>query len=46
MSKSRHVRTYDALHMGRSCIDLCSSSIGAPFTEIKEFAAYVGEVAH
>ena len=42
MSKSKHGRKYDALHMGRSCIDLYSTNIGAPFSEIKEFAAYVG----
>jgi len=35
-------RTYDILCMGRSCIDLYSNDIGAPFAEIKSFAAYVG----
>jgi sugar/nucleoside kinase (ribokinase family) len=35
-------RTFDVLHMGRSCIDLYSNDIGAPFEEIKTFAAYVG----
>jgi len=28
--------------MGRSCIDLYANEIGAPFIEIKSFAAYVG----
>ena len=35
-------KTYDSLHMGRSSIDLYSNDIGAPFTEINSFAAYVG----
>src|ERR671929_406010 len=35
-------RRYDILAMGRSSIDLYSNEIGAPFTEIKSFAAYVG----
>lgn len=35
-------RTYDSLHMGRSSIDLYSNDVGAPFPEIKSFAAYVG----
>jgi 5-dehydro-2-deoxygluconokinase len=35
-------RTYDTLHMGRSCIDLYSNDVGAPFAEITSFAAYVG----
>src|SRR5262249_50869001 len=35
-------RTYDILCIGRSCIDLYSNDIGAPFFEIKSFAAYVG----
>lgn len=35
-------RNYDLLTMGRSSIDLYSNDIGAPFTEIKSFAAYVG----
>ena len=35
-------RTYDTLHMGRSSIDLYANDIGAPFAEIKSFAAYVG----
>jgi 5-dehydro-2-deoxygluconokinase len=33
---------HDAFHMGRSCIDLYSNDIGAPFAEITNFAAYVG----
>ncbi len=33
---------YETLHMGRSSIDLYSNDIGAPFTEIQSFAAYVG----
>ncbi len=35
-------RTFDVLAMGRSSIDLYSNDIGAPFPEIKSFAAYVG----
>ncbi len=35
-------RTYDILTMGRSSIDLYSNDVGAPFVEIKSFAAYVG----
>src|SRR6185436_1049515 len=35
-------RTYDILLMGRSSIDLYANEIGAPFHEIKNFAAYVG----
>ena len=35
-------RSYDILAMGRSCIDLYANEIGAPFIEIKSFAAYVG----
>ncbi len=34
--------SYDTLHMGRSCIDLYSNDVGAPFVEISSFAAYVG----
>lgn len=34
--------TYDTLHMGRSSIDLYSNDVGAPFVDIKSFAAYVG----
>lgn len=35
-------RQFDALHMGRCGLDLYSNDIGAPFTEIRSFAAYVG----
>jgi len=35
-------KTYDVLSMGRSSIDLYSNDIGAPFADIKSFAAYVG----
>jgi 5-dehydro-2-deoxygluconokinase len=35
-------RSYDILAMGRSSIDLYANEIGAPFTEIKSFSAYVG----
>jgi len=35
-------RTYDVLAMGRSSIDLYANEIGAPFTEVKSFSAYVG----
>ena len=35
-------RTFDTLHMGRCGLDLYSNDIGAPFTEIQSFAAYVG----
>ena len=34
--------TYDILHLGRSSLDLYSNDVGAPFVEIKSFAAYVG----
>ena len=33
---------YDTFHMGRSSIDLYSNDVGAPFEEIRSFAAYVG----
>ncbi|MCB0162995.1 MAG: 5-dehydro-2-deoxygluconokinase [Anaerolineae bacterium] len=33
---------YDSLHMGRSSIDLYANDVGAPFVDIKSFAAYVG----
>ncbi len=33
---------YDSIHMGRSSIDLYSNDVGAPFPEIRSFAAYVG----
>ena len=35
-------RTYDVLTMGRSSIDLYANDVGAPFVDIKSFAAYVG----
>ena len=35
-------RNVDVLLMGRSSIDLYANEIGAPFPEIKNFAAYVG----
>ena len=35
-------REYDLLTVGRSSIDLYANEVGAPFTEIKSFAAYVG----
>ena len=35
-------KTYDTLHMGRSSIDLYSNDVGAPFSDINSFAAYVG----
>jgi 5-dehydro-2-deoxygluconokinase len=34
--------SYDVLAMGRSSIDLYANEIGAPFTEVKSFNAYVG----
>ncbi len=33
---------YDTLHMGRSSIDLYANDVGAPFEQIRSFAAYVG----
>jgi 5-dehydro-2-deoxygluconokinase len=33
---------WDVLAMGRSSIDLYSNDVGAPFTDITSFAAYVG----
>jgi 5-dehydro-2-deoxygluconokinase len=35
-------RRFDILLMGRSSIDLYANDIGAPFPEIRSFAAYVG----
>src|SRR5436853_529731 len=35
-------REFDLLAVGRSSIDLYANEVGAPFTEIKSFAAYVG----
>jgi 5-dehydro-2-deoxygluconokinase len=34
--------TYDALTMGRSCIDLYAHQVGVPITEVTSFDAYVG----
>src|SRR6476661_2905111 len=34
--------SFDLITMGRSSIDLYSNDVGAPFVEIKSFAAYVG----
>ena len=34
--------SYDLVAMGRSSIDLYANEVGAPFTEIGSFAAYVG----
>ncbi|MFN8498967.1 MAG: 5-dehydro-2-deoxygluconokinase [Anaerolineae bacterium] len=33
---------YDVISMGRSSIDLYANDVGAPFVDIKSFAAYVG----
>ena len=33
---------FDTLHMGRSGLDLYANDVGAPFVDIKSFAAYVG----
>jgi len=35
-------RAFDLLAVGRSSIDLYANEIGAPFTEVKTFSAYVG----
>ncbi len=35
-------RLYDILHVGRATIDFYSNDVGAPFVDIKNFAAYVG----
>jgi 5-dehydro-2-deoxygluconokinase len=35
-------RLYDILHVGRATIDFYSNEVGAPFVDIKSFAAYVG----
>src|SRR5262245_66363490 len=34
--------TYDLITMGRSSIDLYANDVGAPFVDIKSFAAYAG----
>jgi 5-dehydro-2-deoxygluconokinase len=36
------MKTYDVITMGRSSIDLYSNNIGAAFSDIESFAAYVG----
>jgi 5-dehydro-2-deoxygluconokinase len=41
-AKGEMDRSYDVLAIGRSSIDLYANEIGATFTEIKSFAAYVG----
>ena len=41
-SNRRVPNLFDSIHMGRSCMDLYSNDIGAPFAEIGSFAAYVG----
>ena len=33
---------FDLITMGRSSIDLYANEVGAPFVDIKSFAAYVG----
>jgi 5-dehydro-2-deoxygluconokinase len=39
---SNQEREYDLISMGRACLDLYANEIGAPFAEVKNFAAYVG----
>jgi 5-dehydro-2-deoxygluconokinase len=34
--------SFDLLSMGRSCIDLYSNDVGAPFVDVTSFGAYVG----
>src|SRR3712207_2203493 len=41
-ASGRGERDFDLLTVGRSSIDLYANEVGAPFTEIKSFAAYVG----
>jgi 5-dehydro-2-deoxygluconokinase len=38
----RPAAAYDLITMGRSSIDLYANEVGAPFVDIKSFAAYVG----
>ncbi len=38
-------KPYDVITMGRSCIDLYSNDVGAPFVDISSFASYVEWVA-
>src|ERR1700758_3721263 len=40
--RPRSAAIYDLLTMGRSSIDLYANDVGAPFVDIKSFAAYVG----
>ncbi|HWW74539.1 MAG TPA: 5-dehydro-2-deoxygluconokinase, partial [Pyrinomonadaceae bacterium] len=42
MRRTTNVDSYDILALGRSSIDLYANEIGAPFTEVKSFSAYVG----
>jgi len=35
-------KKYDVITLGRSCIDLYSQNVGAPFNDIKGFDAFVG----
>lgn len=39
---AKKMETYDILTIGRSSIDLYANDIGAPFTDIKSFGAFVG----
>ena len=34
--------TYDLIAMGRACLDLYANEVGVPFSEVQNFAAYVG----
>jgi 5-dehydro-2-deoxygluconokinase len=42
MSQASDSPTYDLVTIGRSSLDLYANDVGAPFVEIKSFAAYVG----
>ena len=42
MPKPNSSPAFDLITMGRSSIDLYANEVGAPFVEIKSFAAYVG----
>lgn len=39
---AKNMETYDILTIGRSSIDLYANDVGAPFTDIKSFGAFVG----
>ena len=39
---SKPAPAFDLITMGRSSIDLYANEVGAPFVDIKSFAAYVG----